>query len=270
MAKRNRRERDRGTRDGARSPKKPTPPEPHSFEHPRYGTVPIIVDRSWQGEDGQTLTNYKCDPDYKPPLPRGAIRADVHRQQQLGGYDLPLYYYQDAGRVCSQCRRPFVFSAKEQRYWYETLGIPLHCTAVRCVQCRRQRRTVRALSERIGLARRQVEDSPKSATVQLDLAEALVRYRQSAGEGNMQQAVAAARKARRLSKQQSESYFWEALAQHAQGRLEIAKQLLETYLEIAKANSPRARQLRKEAKAVVTSVDALQSHGRKVRAAGLS
>ncbi len=254
MAKKKRRERDRGTRDGARSAKKPPPPEPHSFEHPQYGTVPIIVERTWQGEDGQTFTSYKCDPDHKPPLPRGAIRADVHRQQQLGDYDLPIYYYQyyqDSGRVCSQCQRPFVFSAREQRYWYETLGIPLHCTAVRCVQCRRQRRTVRALSERIGIARRQVEDSPDNAAVQLDLAEALVRYRQSAGEGNMQHAIAAARKARRLSKRQSESYFWEALAQQAQGRLEPAKQLLETFLDLEKANSPRARRLRKEAKSIL-------------------
>ncbi|WP_165603666.1 zinc-ribbon domain containing protein [Planctopirus hydrillae] len=49
-------------------------------------------------------------------------------------------YYYDVLKQCRDCQRDFIFYAKEQKYWFETLKLPLEADAVRCVGCRRRKR----------------------------------------------------------------------------------------------------------------------------------
>jgi len=54
----------------------------------------------------------------------------------------PRQYYVDVRRVCRACDRPFIFFAKEQRYWFETLNFFVDADCVLCPDCRRESRSV--------------------------------------------------------------------------------------------------------------------------------
>lgn len=54
----------------------------------------------------------------------------------------PRKYYVDVLRSCRTCHRPFIFFAKEQRYWFETLHFFVDADCVHCPDCRRESRTV--------------------------------------------------------------------------------------------------------------------------------
>ena len=57
----------------------------------------------------------------------------------------PRSLYVDIEENCEVSKRPFLFFAKEQKYWFETLGfwIDAHCT--RCVDCREQDHEIKAM-----------------------------------------------------------------------------------------------------------------------------
>ncbi len=63
-----------------------------------------------------------------------AIKADPDKQHPS---IMPVTHYFDVERVCRDCGRPFIFFAKEQKHWYETLRFPLEADCVRCPECRR-------------------------------------------------------------------------------------------------------------------------------------
>ena len=44
--------------------------------------------------------------------------------------------YIDEQLLCADCKKGFVFSAKEQRFWYERLSLTLKIKPTRCVRCR--------------------------------------------------------------------------------------------------------------------------------------
>ncbi len=75
-------------------------------------------------------------------FPETAIRADVSAQF----YTIyPRGYYVDMLKTCRDCSRAFIFYAREQRYWYETLGLYIDADCKRCVECRRKRRSLKRL-----------------------------------------------------------------------------------------------------------------------------
>ena len=47
----------------------------------------------------------------------------------------PKYYY-DVVYTCLDCRQKVIWSAEEQKYWYEELGKNTNSKAVRCQICR--------------------------------------------------------------------------------------------------------------------------------------
>jgi hypothetical protein len=65
-----------------------------------------------------------------------AIGADTSRQNTA----FAVTHYYDVERVCQACKRPFIFFAEEQRYWFETLQFPLHSDCIRCPNCRKTER----------------------------------------------------------------------------------------------------------------------------------
>lgn len=166
-----------------------------------------------------------------PPIPNGAVRADPDKQVYgLGG---PLLFYRDKERVCVQCQQVFVFSGREQRYWYEALGFTVYSTAIRCVPCRRRRRSDVTLQRQVAQARQSQRDNPQDPIAHLALVEALVLHHERLRTGRLEDAVAAARKAARLDPDLHEAVYWEAVSQHALGQEDKARELYQHFLDRA-------------------------------------
>jgi hypothetical protein len=100
--------------------------------HPRYGTRPLFGDRvaparlkltreeiahSYWGYRGSETMIY----------PETAVRADVSRQRFSV---TPRTYDVDMLKRCRGCRRSFIFFAREQKHWYETLGFSIDADCV--------------------------------------------------------------------------------------------------------------------------------------------
>lgn len=70
-----------------------------------------------------------------------AIAAHPERQNVAAFPDsYPYLAYYDFTKHCSDCGSDFLFSAQEQRYWYEILKFPVVVDANQCRDCRRKRR----------------------------------------------------------------------------------------------------------------------------------
>ncbi|WP_420841919.1 zinc-ribbon domain containing protein [Fimbriiglobus ruber] len=46
--------------------------------------------------------------------------------------------------TCEDCKQPFVFTASEQQFWYETLKFWVQSHPKQCISCRRVRRAKRS------------------------------------------------------------------------------------------------------------------------------
>lgn len=93
-------------------------------------------------------------------LPAGFVWGDPSRQVfGLGG---PAHVFGPLEKRCRDCKVDFVFTAEEQRHWYETLGFFLDATAVRCSSCRTKRRRLEQARRGWELALRAVDPTAKS------------------------------------------------------------------------------------------------------------
>jgi hypothetical protein len=71
--------------------------------------------------------------------------ADVARQAPA---TIHVTHYFDAKRVCRKCRRPFLFFAEEQKYWYEDLEFPLEADCLDCPPCRKDEQRLRVIRQK--------------------------------------------------------------------------------------------------------------------------
>ena len=65
-----------------------------------------------------------------------ALRADPAKQN-CGGLAGPILAFWDQTRLCGMCSTRYVFSAEEQRFWYETLQFFVESAPLQCQDCRR-------------------------------------------------------------------------------------------------------------------------------------
>jgi hypothetical protein len=73
-----------------------------------------------------------------------AVRADISKQD----YSVcPRFWYIDAAFRCARCGQTFVFSAEEQRFWYEELRFYIDSRAKHCQTCRRDLRELKSLRQ---------------------------------------------------------------------------------------------------------------------------
>lgn len=112
--------------------------------HPRYGTE--IVPSGLVGKDDVIPGPPEWSKDVT--FPESAIPADV-RKQNFSTMS-HLHWYVDTLRDCWMCKRPFLFFAREQQYWYETLRFRVEAGCHECVECRAGLRTVRRRLKRYG------------------------------------------------------------------------------------------------------------------------
>jgi hypothetical protein len=208
--------RDRGGKERRRRPARSHQPEQRTIRDRLYGDIPLVSVSS-TGSDGKVHHWWDYDPDYTPPLPRGAVRGNVRNQAFCSACHVPKYFYVDEERKCVQCSENFTFRAAEQKYWYENLKFHFSSVPVRCLRCRRVRRSEHALREQIARARANVREAESDPAAHLALARALVEYHTRTNQGDMTAAIASARRARRLWPEAPEPLYWEGMA-HARIR----------------------------------------------------
>lgn len=73
-------------------------------------------------------------------LPAGTVASDLSKLAHRRTYGLLPHFYVDQPFVCRDCASHEVWTAKQQKWWFEEVGAPLESRAVRCRPCRRQRR----------------------------------------------------------------------------------------------------------------------------------
>ncbi len=73
-----------------------------------------------------------------------AIRADISQQNFSV---CPRHWYIDAEFHCSRCGQSFVFTADEQKFWYETLKFWIGSIPKECDECRKELRKLKALQQ---------------------------------------------------------------------------------------------------------------------------
>lgn len=194
--------------------------------HPLYGEIPLVDRGNW----------LERDRDYKPKLPRGAVRGDVQQQVYCPVHTVPKYFYVDEPRTCVQCGEPFVFTGKEQKFWYETLKFNFESVAIRCRRCRRERRTDGALRQQLADLLQRLEAKPRDPSALLELAKTTVEYRERTGQGDLDRAIAACRVAAEEWPDNAEPLFWEARCHQLAGRTAKAQALYRTFLDGAKSH----------------------------------
>lgn len=230
-----------------KKPKKAPKPEVRTVRMHPHGDVPMVTKTVTVGDESYSYDEY--DPDFRPPLPPGAVRGNPRHQQYYGLFCKPRYFYLDRDEICVQCGQTFVFSAKEQKYWYESLGFPLVSVAVRCLPCRRRRRSQKALREELARCLRALEAEPDDFAQHLALAEATVRYRRSTGEGDLDRAIHSVRRVQKGWPEAAEAYFWEGACHAEADREAKARELYQRFLEHAGAGRGRRKKWAKEARA---------------------
>lgn len=131
----------------------PNPYDPDVLLHPNATNLQEINKRYRRimGEDdpllrelGKSIGSRKLD-----RIAGTAVKADPSKQHRS---TVPVTHYYDVERVCRSCKRPFIFFAEEQRYWYESLRFPLDADCIRCPECRKTERFLarnRATYERL-------------------------------------------------------------------------------------------------------------------------
>lgn len=213
--------------------------------HPLYGDIPMlrVPHKASSGRDDSYWT---YDLTYKPPMPKGAVAGDVTRQQYCPMCHVPKYFYVDESRTCVECGEAFTFWAKEQKFWYEDFHFNFHSKAIRCLDCRKARRDAVTLQKAYSDASRLVASKPSDPGALLMLAEATVAYFEKAKKGDLDRALAATRKARKLSPTLHESLFWEGAVQVAAGRHGKAREAFSQFIEAARTLA-RYKSLKKSA-----------------------
>jgi hypothetical protein len=221
---------------------------PTPLRHPLFGEIPVveIVDQVF----GQSFVRWDYDRDFKPPLPRGAVRGNPHQQHFCPMCHVPRYFYVDQERRCVECGKQFVFAGREQKHWFEELHFHFDAVPIRCVECRRQLRSGRALFRAVERAKGALREAPNEPERMIAVAEALVRLREPTGQGDLEEAIRRARNAARspiaMTALRAEAAFWEAKAHALAGREARARELFALALT-GLSSSKRGTALRAEA-----------------------
>ena len=116
-----------------RAPHKPIPAD--IVPHPRHGAAPIAS--GFVVPEAEIRAGFWSYGD-ETMFPQSVLPGDPTRQNYT---DHPRRYYVDMLRTCQDCQRPFLFFAREQKHWFETLRFYVDADCVRCTDCRRGART---------------------------------------------------------------------------------------------------------------------------------
>jgi tetratricopeptide (TPR) repeat protein len=199
--------------------------------HKDYGKIPLI-DVPYIGTDGRTHATHVLDYNYRPTvIPHGAVMGDPNRQVLYGSF--PKYYFEDIEKTCIQCGNDFIFSAKEQKHWYEDLQFIIYAECLKCMACRRLKKSKVALNDQLSSAQKYYNQYPNEPYAMLNLAEAICMYYKAYHSGRITLAISLARKARKTNAMFVEGLYWEAMALMLSGNNKKAIPLFKEFIEKA-------------------------------------
>jgi hypothetical protein len=91
----------------------------------------------------------------KRPRPTGAVAVNPESLAPNNSYGEPLFvtrgFYADIPFRCVDCDKDEIWTAHQQKWWYEVAKGPVFATAIRCRPCRRQERARKTESRRVHL-----------------------------------------------------------------------------------------------------------------------
>lgn len=142
---------------------KPIPELPSGLvPHPRFGDK--VVPSGYEASLGEIRNSYWG---YRSAtvFPESAIPADTTKQNFSV---FPRGYYVDMLKRCRECGRPFLFFAREQQYWYETLGFYIDADCADCPECRHSHHELRKRFHRFAenIGRPEVSDKDFATLVE--------------------------------------------------------------------------------------------------------
>jgi hypothetical protein len=138
----------------------------------------------------------------------GHCWGDPSRQQYgLGG---PALVFGPLEKVCRTCGAPFIFTAEEQKHWYEDLGFFIDATAVHCGPCRAAHQRVEA-ARRDYAAALHAARGARSAEQHLAVARAAIALLHAGGHVSIDKALGHCTRARRLGSSAGADRLSEAL-----------------------------------------------------------
>lgn len=227
-------------------PEQPTPSQ--VIHDPLYGEIPLVAHYYTYPSGKRSLHPWWIpDPAFRPKMPSHAVPGDPSKQDFCSAHHLPKYFYVDEEKICVQCGQHFTFTAHEQKFWYETLRFNFRSTAIRCQQCRQQRRNGRALQHQLSAAIRLADEQPDDPVALVTLARATAEYYAFFQSGNLERGIAAAHRALRVAPMLYEALYWEGLCQEAAGRKEKAGNSYSSFITALQDN-PRYHSLIEEAR----------------------
>lgn len=91
------------------------------------------------------------------PLPR-RIQADISQQAPYSGFSGVPLYYEDKEFTCTDCGDREVWTAEDQKWWFETVKGHIFSTAKRCLRCRQMIRAKHGGTPRKSHRDRQTEN----------------------------------------------------------------------------------------------------------------
>ncbi len=97
-------------------------------------------------------------------VPSGAVAADPAQLVHNGYYHQSPSFYLDRPFVCRDCGVHEVWTAKQQKWWYEIAKGPIDSIAVRCRPCRSRERARADEAQRVsqaGMAKKLLEKQKK-------------------------------------------------------------------------------------------------------------
>jgi len=86
-------------------------------------------------------------------MPKGAVAADLSQQAPNNSF-APPFFYSDQEFTCYDCGAEEVWTAAQQKWYFEVLKAPIYGRAKRCRACRQAHR---ALQEKSRAAAKQPE-----------------------------------------------------------------------------------------------------------------
>jgi len=96
-------------------------------------------------------------------LPLGAVLADHDELQHNNTYGLLPVFYIDRPFVCRDCGAEEVWTAKQQKWWYEIAKGHIDSCAVRCRGCRRRIREIKEAQKAHMEERAKIKPHPNEA-----------------------------------------------------------------------------------------------------------
>jgi hypothetical protein len=85
------------------------------------------------------------------PRPINSVLVNPAALAPNNSYSSPPLFYADYAFTCRDCGKNEVWTATQQKWWYEVAKGDLNSTAVRCRACRRQEQQRKAEARRVHL-----------------------------------------------------------------------------------------------------------------------